>query len=150
MKSRGNLLGRRSKQPAGLRVVADRACRETRKPILRFAKWLRVEYEFPIQVVVRLLPGETFQTMDRLKVVASFRYPASRKDRPLIRLATGDYPSLKAARGRDDALAAILASLARQVARYQMWVTTGTDSDKGIGPKANGILRRYQRVVARP
>src|SRR5260221_5916078 len=88
---------------AGLHVRTQRGHRDTRGPILRFAKWLRRQCEFPSRVPVYLLPGPTF-TIDGEEAVASFFAPRNRKEEPYIRLATGDYPSLNAELGRDTAL----------------------------------------------
>jgi hypothetical protein len=99
---------------------------------------------------VYLLPGDTFRTVDGEEVVASFFAPWDRKSEPYIRLATGDYPFLKAAHGRDDALASILASFARQVVRYQHWVETGNLSARGIGRRASSIMRKYESSTDHP
>jgi hypothetical protein len=112
--------------------------------------WLRSQYDFPVRVPVYLLPGPTFFTIDEEEVVASFFAPWDPKAEPYIRLATGDFPSLKDERGRDAALTAILASLARQVARYQNWVETGKLSDHGIARRARSIMRRYESSTDRP
>jgi hypothetical protein len=99
---------------------------------------------------VYLLPGDTFRTVDGEEVVASFFAPWDRRSEPYIRLATGDYPFLKAAHGRDDALASILASFARQVVRYQHWVETGNLSARGIGRRASSIMRKYESSTDHP
>jgi hypothetical protein len=88
--------------------------------------------------------------MDGDWVVGSFGYPASRKKEPRIRIATGDYLSLKFDLGRDDALATILYSIARQVARYQIWVKTGKQSDTGVGQRAHAMVRRYLSSTDHP
>src|SRR5213593_4293338 len=135
---------------SGLRVRAGRGHPATRRPIIRFARWLRTEYDFPIQVPVYLLPGPMFLTIDQEDAVASFFAPWKRTVEPYIRRATGDYPCLRAELGRDDALASILHSFANQVLRYQEWVHTGKLSKRPMSREATLMLRRYSATVSHP
>lgn len=137
---------------SGLRVRASRGHAATRGAVCRFADWLRSNYDFPIRVSICLLPGPTFVTRDGKSVVASFWWPSTRGRQARIRIATGDYPELKAEHGRDGALAAILLSCTRQVLRYQQWVRTGTLDDRNIARRASALLGRYtvEMLSARP
>ena len=117
---------------------------------MRYAKWLRCHYEFPIRVPVYLSPHEEIVTMHGRKVCASFFAPWDRKEEPYIRMATGDYPAMKKERGRDNALASIINSLSHEVVHYQQWVETGEIWERGVGVKATAMLRRYARDVDRP
>ena len=134
----------------GLRIRGARGHPEVRRALIRFAQWLRKQYEFPIRVPVYLLPGETFVTVEGKRCVASFFAPWDRSEEPYIRIATGDYLQLKRERGRDDALAANIESMARQVVRYQHWVRTGELLQRSPSTKAVRILRRYSAAVERP
>jgi hypothetical protein len=134
----------------GLRIRGQRSHPEVRVAVIRFAKWLRVEFDFPIRVPVYLLPGEDFLTIEGERCVASFFAPWDRTEEPYIRLATGDYPKLKKERGRDDALASILDSLARQIVRYQHWVHTGKITNRSVVAKADRILDNYAQTIDRP
>ena len=138
--------GRRS----GIRIRNKGSHPEVRSAIVRFAKWLRVEYKFPVRVPVYLYPSPRIVTRDRALVTASFFAPWSRRVEPYIRIATGDYKSLRAERGRDNALAAILCSLAHEVIHYQTWVATGQIPERGVARKALEVVRRYSQVVNRP
>src|SRR5262245_11522701 len=109
----------------GLRIRGARGNAEVRRALVRFARWLRQEHAFPIRVPVYLHPQAYVETMHGRKSSASFFAPWDRGVEPYIRIATGDYPSLKAERGRDDALAAFITSLAHEIVHYQQWVRTG-------------------------
>jgi len=117
---------------------------------IRFAKWLRQRYQFPIRMPVYLFPGEYIVTMKGESVTASFFAPDDSNVEPFIRVATGDYPKLKADRGRDDALAAFICSLAHEVVHYQQWLSTGRTLERGVARKAVAILRQYERETPHP
>ena len=50
---------------------------------------------------------------------------------PYIRLATGDYSALEEARGRDNALAVILSSLAHEITHYYQYINKADLSLRG-------------------
>jgi hypothetical protein len=52
--------------------------------------------------------------------------------------------------GRDNALAAILCSLAHEVVHYQQWVTTGEMHERGVPRKAAAIVDAYAMSVDYP
>jgi hypothetical protein len=47
----------------GLHIRGHRGHPEVRAALIRYAKWLRQNYEFPIRVPAYLLPGEFVTTM---------------------------------------------------------------------------------------
>jgi hypothetical protein len=118
--------------------------------LIRFARWLRKNYDFPVRVPVYLFPSEYIFNWDREKISASFFAPFCRHEEPYIRIATGDYESLKAERGRDNALASFLCSLAHEIVHYQQWITTGTTWERGVIVKSDAIMRRYSKTRNRP
>src|SRR5262249_49884337 len=134
----------------GLRIRGTRGNPEVRRCLIRFARWLRNNYEFPRRVPVYLLPHESFTTCDGERVVSSFFAPFDRKEEPYIRIATGDYLSERKKRGRDDALASDIGSLCRQLIHYWQWLDTGKTSDVGIDAKVRSMLRQYSRTVNHP
>lgn len=134
----------------GIRIRGARGHPEVRRSFIRFAKWLRQEYAFPIRVPVYLFPSEYIITMHGERVVASFFAPFDRSMEPLIRVATGDYVQLKKERGRDDALAACLNSFAHELVHYQQWVATGDISERGVIRRAQSIVDRYAITTDRP
>jgi hypothetical protein len=121
-----------------------------RGALIRYARWLRQNYEFPIRVPVYLLREENFKTIANEVVVASFFAPFDRSVEPFIKIATGDYTSLKQKRGRDNALAAYIISLSHEVIHYRQWIETGKTHERGVVEKALAMLRRYELTVDRP
>jgi hypothetical protein len=134
----------------GLRIVGERGNVEVRGAIIRFARWLRGQYDFPTRVPVYLRPEPILTTLHGKKCTAAFFAPWSRKAEPYIRIATGDYPESKRQMGRDNALAGYLSSLAHEVIHYQQWIKANRVSERGVARAANTIVERYSRVVARP
>jgi hypothetical protein len=121
-----------------------------RAALIRFARWLRREFEFPIRVPVYLFPSEHIVTMHGDLVSASFFAPFNRSVEPFIRIATGDYPQLSKELGRDNALAAFLQSLAHELVHYQQWVATGETSERGVTRRAQRIVERYSLTTDHP
>jgi len=134
----------------GLRVRGARAHPELRGAIIRFARWLRTQYEFPVRVPVYLLAGDQVLTMHGHKCSASFFAPWSKKDEPYIRIAAGDYEEYRAEHGRDNALAAYLGSFAHEVVHYLQWIRTNEISERGVAVKASKMVRRYALTVDHP
>ena len=121
-----------------------------RAALIRFARWLRREFEFPIRVPVYLFPSEHIVTMHGDRVSASFFAPFNRSVEPFIRIATGDYPQLSKELGRDNALAAFLQSLAHELVHYEQWVATGETSERGVTRRAQRIVERYSLTTDHP
>jgi len=118
--------------------------------LIRYARWLRTHYPFPVRVPAYLLPGPTLTTSEGEEASASFFAPFSPTDEPYIRIATGDYPELRRNRGRDNALASFIVSMSHEVVHYQQWLWTGEVSERGVAVAASAMLRRYERTTARP
>lgn len=137
-------------QRRGLRIRGQRGPEEVRGACIRFAKWLRANYEFPVLVPVYLLPGAHLTTIDGDKASASFFAPWDRRVEPYIRIATGDYHDLLDACGRDNALAAYLSSLAHEVIHYQQWIATGETTERGVIRIAAKMVDRYALTVDHP
>ena len=140
----------RREQRSGLRIRGHRGNPHVRGALIRYARWLRLRFEFPIHVPVYLLPSHTVRTMHGEECSASIFLPWSKKQEPFIRIATGDYPLLARQRGRNNVLAAYLVSLSHEVLHYQQWIHTGSSSERGVGARAAGLVRRYSESVAAP
>jgi len=141
---------RARKSRTGIRIKGARGHSEVRAAYIRFARWLRQEYEFPIRVPVYLYPSEQIVTMHGDRVSASFFAPDDRFEEPFIRVATGDFPQLKKERGRDNALAAFLHSFAHELVHYQQWLAARAVSERGVVRKARGIVARYAMSTDHP
>jgi hypothetical protein len=118
--------------------------------LIRYARWLRVHYAFPIRVPVYLSPQTTITTMHGEQVSASFFAPWDSRSEPYIRIATGDYSGLLAARGRDNALASYLVSLSHEVTHYRQWIETGDTWERGVVRRATRMVDSYATTVAHP
>ena len=107
----------------GLRFRYDKSVDpEVRRACIQFGRWLRSEYYFPLRVPVYVKGSKTIHTKNGENVVGTFFEPFSYSIEPYIRIATGDYEILKEARGKDNALATILASLAHELTHYYQWI----------------------------
>lgn len=53
---------------------------------------------------------------------ALFFWPYDRKEEPYIKVAVGDYQEMLRERGKDNALAAILHSIAHELSHYYQWL----------------------------
>jgi hypothetical protein len=118
--------------------------------LIKYARWLRSEYEFPMRVPVYLSPRIILRTIHSEEATASFFAPFHRKVEPYIRIATGDYVQLKKEKGRDNALASYIVSLSHEVIHYQQWIETGDCWEKGVARKAVSMLRRYEKTTDQP
>jgi hypothetical protein len=139
-----------SKTRKGIRIRGNRGNPVVRRALISFCRWLRTEYDFPLRVPVYLFPSEHIVTQDGNKVSASFFAPYKRDVEPYIRIATGDYFSLLKERGRDNALAAFICSLAHEVIHYHQWIETGKVWERGVNRKAARMLDRYAKTVDHP
>lgn len=134
----------------GLRIRGERGNPEVREALIKFARWLRQVYDFPVRVPVYLLPGEQVVTDNGDRCSATFFAPWKTTEEPYIRIATGDCPKLKRERGRNNALAAFVCSMAHEVVHYQQWVHKNDLAERGVSARARRLLRRYSQTTGRP
>jgi hypothetical protein len=134
----------------GIRIRGNRGNPVVRRALIRFCRWLRTEFDFPLRVPIYLFPSDHIITQDGHKASASFFAPYNRDTEPFIRIATGDYFSLSKERGRDNALASFLCSLAHEIVHYRQWIDTGDTWEKGVSAKACKIVEKYAKTVDRP
>ncbi len=135
---------------AGLRIRGSRGHPVVRRSIVRFASWLRGNYDFPVRVPVYLSPHERLVTMHGSIATASFFAPWAPDVEPYIRLATGDYPSERTERGRDNALASYLHSLGHEIVHYQQWLKSGEITERGVAVRARRMVDLYAETVVHP
>ena len=133
-----------------MRICGHRGHPSVRASLIRYASWLRTVVEFPVRVPVYLLPDDQVRTADGQLVSASIFLPWERQLEPYIRIATGDFPRLRRACGRDDALGAYLCSLSHEVMHYRQWIETGKAWERGVVAKARRLVDAYARTVNRP
>jgi hypothetical protein len=135
---------------SGIRIVGHRGHPEVKNALIRFAKWLRKNYEFPIRVPVYLRPEKQLTSMAGDKVSASIFLPFDKTEEPYIRIATGDYKDEKRMRGRDNALAGYLSSLAHEMIHYHKWLKGNDVSERGVVVKASNIVDKYALTTDHP
>lgn len=138
------------KMRSGIRIIGHRGHPEVKDALIRFAKWLRNNYEFPIKVPVYLRPERQLITIHGERCSATFFAPWDKTVEPYIRIATGDYEDNKKQRGRDNALAGYLASLAHEIIHYQQWIKNNDLSERGVAVKASNIVDKYALTVDHP
>src|SRR2546425_10457399 len=127
----------------GLRLRAARGHPEVQAVVRPFVRWLRDRYEFPFRVPVYLSPAPQVRTVHGDWCSASFFAPWDRRVEPYIRLATGEYPSLKRRWGRRRAAVSHLISLAHEVLHYEQWVGGRPLSERGLPERASQVVQQY-------
>ncbi len=139
-----------SKVRKGLRVRSNNVHPEVRRSVLKFTRWLRTIYDFPIRLPIYLSTAEMIVTSDKLGVSASFFAPVDKTTEPFIRVATGDFLKRRKIYGRDNAMAAILCSIAHEIAHYNQWLFDREFSEKEANKTARQILGSYSGIVLHP
>jgi hypothetical protein len=136
----------------GLRIRSEQGVHpEVRRACLEFAKWLRKEFEFPKRVVVYL--KKDYQIKNRFTkelVSATFFAPLDKSVEPYIRIATGDYIELLGENGQDDALAAILGSIAHELGHYYQWIDDLELDEEGAINNSEYMLDLYAQTRDHP
>lgn len=135
---------------SGLRIIGSRGNPVVARSCVRYARWLRRNYDFPIRVPVYLAPGKTVRCHDGREGSASFFGPFRRDEEPFICIATGDYEELLAERGRDNALAAYLHSFSHEVLHYLQWLKKGRASERGVNRTASRMVEKYAQTTRHP
>ncbi|SFA99896.1 MULTISPECIES: hypothetical protein [unclassified Bacillus (in: firmicutes)] len=136
----------------GLRIKSELGIHpEVRRACLEFAKWVRKEFEFPKRVVVYL--KKDYQIKNRFTkelVSATFFAPFDKSEEPYIRIATGDYKELLEQNGQDNALAAILGSIAHELGHYYQWIDDLELDEDGAENNREYMLDLYSQTRDHP
>lgn len=132
----------------GLRFVIDKNVDiEVRSACKEFGTWLRKQYTFPIRVPVYVKQHEKIKACDGELVVGTFFWPDLRDVEPYIRVAAGDYSELKNNRGKFNALAEILLSIAHELTHYFQFINdlklTEIGEERQAKAYAQFILEEY-------
>jgi hypothetical protein len=136
----------------GLRIRCEQGVHpEVRRACLEFASWLRKEFEFPIRVVVYLKKDYQIKSeFDKELVSATFFGPFDKRQEPYIRVSTGDYLELLVENGLDDALAAILGSIAHELGHYYQWIDDLELDEEGAENNSEYMLDLYAQTRDHP
>ena len=126
---------------------------ELKTEFLRFAKWLRREYYFPLRINVYVYNTPFIKAKDGDLVVGLFFEPDSYLDEPYIKLAVGDYEALCDERGRDKGVLAILGTFVHELTHYFQWINGLTLTEKGRERQAERyvwfVLEEYTEYLRR-
>ncbi len=138
------------KRTGGLRIRGHLAHRDVRNAIVRFARWIRTEYCFPVRCPVYLSPHYRLTMIDGSIVTASFFAPWDSNVEPYIRIATGDYRPPRSRYNRNNVLAGYLHSLAHELVHYWQWVESGDTTERGVIVRAGSIVGAYALTTDNP
>lgn len=137
-------------QRRGLRIVGRNVHSEVKRACIKYAKWLRTQYVFPVRVPVYLYP-KSFIKIDRgHEISATFFEPFKRDEEPYIRVATGDYRDFDHVKDRDDELATILCSISHELVHYFQWIKHGRTWERGVEKQASNMVDRYAETTDHP
>lgn len=139
----------------GVRLRCDKDIDpEVRRACKEFCKWLRTEYEFPVRVPIYLKNSSRLKAMDGEMASATFFVPYDQYQEPYIRVAVGDYQELLKKRGKDNALAAYICSMAHELTHYFQWVNgielTPIGEERQAVRYAGLILDKYAETREHP
>jgi len=139
--------GARLRIDKGVHPEVRRACKE-------FLKWLRAEYFFPIRVPIYIKSTEYIRANDGELVSATCLMPDNKLMEPYIRVAAGDFEKLLVQWGQDNALAAILGSIAHELTHYFQWVNglqlTNTGEERQAKRNKRFVLDKYAETREHP
>ncbi|WP_312475706.1 hypothetical protein [Neobacillus sp.] len=136
----------------GLRIRCEQGVHpEVKRACLEFAIWLRKEFEFSIRVVVYMKKDYQIKNKFTKELVsATFFAPFDKREEPNIRIATGDYRELFEENGQDDALAAILGSIAHEMGHYYQWIDDLELDEEGAENNREYMLDLYAQTREHP
>ena len=140
---------------SGLRLRCDKTVdEEVKRACKEFCSWLRTEYYFPVRIPIYLKSSYKIKASDGEMVCATFFEPTDRKHEPYIRISTGDYLEMLHEDGKDNALAAIIGTIAHELTHYFQWINDIQLTEIGEERQANAyagfILDEYKGTREHP
>lgn len=127
---------------------------EVKAACLRFGKWLRQEYNFPIRIPIYVKGEKYVKSIDGTLAYGTFFQPDDINEEPYIRIATGNYLIDLKKDGRDEALALILETISHELTHYFQWINgiklTEVGFERQASAYAGYILDEYADVVEHP
>ena len=131
----------------GLDPEVARACKE-------FAVWLRGEYHFPVRIVIYIKAAKQIKAWDGELVSATILLPYDYQQEPFAKISTGDFTDMAQRIGKDNALAAILRSIAHELTHYFQWINDLSLTERGEERQAlayaDYILDEYAQTRVYP
>ena len=139
--------GLRLRFDSNIDIEVKRSCKE-------FGNWLRYNYIFPFRVPVYIKSSYYIKAMDGDKVSATFFQPYDKLTESYIKIAAGDYYDMLNKWGKDQALGAILHSIAHELTHYFQWINDVQLTDIGYERQASmcakAILDEYSETREHP
>lgn len=127
---------------------------EVKRAFRDFALWLRREYAFPKRINIYVKSQRRIKALEGDLVCGTFFRPADRDKEPYVRIATGDYPDLLEEEGHDNALAALLWTVAHELTHYFQWLNdiklTLIGEERQATVYANKIIKDYAQTRDHP
>ena len=81
---------------SGIRIWFEKGVsEEVRQACIRFIRWLRAEYCFPVRVHLYFKESRQIKSIDGELASAAFWGPYDKTKEPHIRIAVGDYEELR-------------------------------------------------------
>ena len=128
---------------SGLRVTYDSDIHpEVKRACKAFVAWLRTQYEFPQRIRMYVKAKDRIRARDGTLVCGTFLGPYNRSEEPYIRIAVGDYLEIADIRGKDNALASILGTIAHELTHYFQWLNDMTFTAIGEERQATNYSRK--------
>ena len=139
----------------GIRIrFQPNANTEVRESLIKFLRWVRINYAFPVRVPIYVKNATKVKALDGEYVSATFFGPFNPSLEPYIRIAIGDYGDIKNRCGKDNALATILYTVCHELSHYYQWIGNVNSSDRGLEIQAvihaKKIMAEYQCVREHP
>jgi len=127
---------------------------DARAACLKYGRWLRNHFDFPIRVVVYVKDKSRIKAMDGDLVFGTFFRPYEFNVEPYIKIAAGDYKIWEGEEGRNDALASLLHILSHELTHYFQYVNDARLTPKGeeiqATKLANKRIAEYSCCVDEP
>ncbi|MCD2348833.1 hypothetical protein [Clostridium guangxiense] len=128
--------------------------KNVRRACIDFGNWIRSKYYFPVRIVIYFKSTPYIKASDGEFVSATFFEPFSKIDEPFIKIATGDFHQMTEEWGEDDALAAILGSIAHELTHYFQWINDIRLTDIGLEKQASHytkkVILEYAQIREHP
>ena len=141
----------------GLRLKFDKGIDlDLKISCIKFCKWLRSIYQFPMRVPIYFKNGKFLISDDNEEISADFWGPLDKNLEPYIRIAVGDYIDLKKEKRRDNAICSVLGSIIHELSHYYQWLfgdcehLPEEENEKEVLEWVDYIIDNYKDVVEHP
>lgn len=102
-----------------------------RGTFLRFSRWLRKEYEFPIRVLVYIKNRDFIVAADGDHVAGMFFAPYDKTQEPYVKIAVGDYVREREKRNHRELAYDFCSLLAHELTHYYQWLQGNSLTARG-------------------